>query len=114
MAQVDGISLTQRQDIAAWESALRTFTLIQIDLAGRVKRLVELGCPQRRLEEMADQMAQLLDDSALLLPNRPAGLGDEDRATIRAMLPALESKPGVSPQSSCRTLEHRNFRPARC
>ena len=112
MAQVDGISLTQRQDIAAWESALRTFALIQIDLAGRVERLVELGCPQRRLEEMADQMAQLLDDSALLLPNRPAGLGDEDRATIRAMLPALGLKTQRLAQIKLpQTLEHGDFWP---
>ncbi len=112
MAQVDGVSLTQRQDIAIWESALRTFALIQIDLAGRVERLVELGCPQRDLAQMPDQMAQLLDDAGLLLPSRPAGLGDEDRATIRAMLPALGIKARRLAEIKLpQTLEHGDFWP---
>ncbi len=112
MAEVDGVSLAQRQDIAAWETALRTFALIQIDLAGRAERLVALGCPQRDLAQMADQMAQLLDDAALLLPSRPAGLGDEDRATIRAMLPALRNKAQRLAQIKLpQTLEHGDFWP---
>ena len=112
MAGVEGISLTQRQDVAAWENALRTFALIQIDLTGRVDRLVELGCAQRGLDAMTDQMAQLLDDSTLLLPNRPAGLGEEDRATIRDMLPGLKVKAQRLAQIKLPpTLEHGDFWP---
>jgi len=112
MAGVMGNSLAQREDLAAWENALRTFALIQIDLVGRAERLVELGCPARPVEELGGQMAQLLDDPALLLSDRPAGLGIEDRETIRAMLPALALKAQRLAQIKLpQTLEHGDFWP---
>ena len=112
MAGVDGVSLAQRQDIDAWENAVRTFALIQIDLVGRVDGLLALGCPDRRLPGLADQMEQLLDDSTLLRSGRPAGLGGEEVEAIRAMLPDLRRKAQRLAQIKLpQTLEHGDFWP---
>jgi len=112
MAGGDGVSLAQRQDIDAWENAVRTFALIQIDLVGRVDGLLALGCPDRRLPGLADQMEQLLDDSTLLRSGRPAGLGGEEVEAIRAMLPDLRRKAQRLAQIKLpQTLEHGDFWP---
>ncbi len=112
MQAVPGDSLETCGDPAVWEQAVRTFALIQIDLAQRTQRLVELGCPVRPLSTLADRFEQLLADESALLLGRPAGLNEDDLETIRAMLPELRRKAQrLSEIDLPPTLEHGDFWP---
>lgn len=112
MQAVSGTSLETRQDLAAWERSVRIFALIQIDLIKRTDRLQDLGCPLRPLESLVDGLEALLADEPLLLPGRPAGLGPEEVATIRGMVPALRAKAQRLAEIKLPlTLEHGDFWP---
>jgi hypothetical protein len=90
MHAVAGTSLAdEREDLAPWEAALRSFAEVQIALAARYDELRALGVPERRIADLATAVEPLLDDSAATLPGEPAGLSAEQRAQLRTLAPRL-------------------------
>jgi hypothetical protein len=82
-------TLDKVSDITRWEQAARQFACVQIELSGQVNRLVALGCPRRRLSDLAGWTAALLDDTPALLSGQPGGLAPDDIAALRARTPEL-------------------------
>ncbi len=84
MEDFGGTSLEHARDIAHWEAAVRRFAEIQIGLVLHKDELVALGCPNRPLDEFADNIDALLDDDAALLNGITGGLTDDEIAALRA------------------------------
>ncbi len=68
------------------EDVLRLFARMQIESAGCVDELLALGCVDRRLEWLAAEARELLEDDAAF-----AGLDEGEAATLRALGPKLEA-----------------------
>jgi hypothetical protein len=68
------------------QELLRSFGAIQRDSAAAVDELLELGCHDRRLEQLSAQAAMLAADAAAL-----SGLTDAERAQFRLALPRLQA-----------------------
>ncbi len=72
--------------IAMREAALRAFGRLQIDTARRSDDLLAVGCLDRRLDRLADQIDPLLDSL-----DAPAGLAESEIAQLRALAPRLKA-----------------------
>ena len=68
--------------LTAWEAMLREHARLQITLAPRAARLLELGVPDHRPERLPALVADLLADDDAQLLGRPDGLSAEDRDRI--------------------------------
>lgn len=77
----------RRAGIADWELALRRFGEIQVASIGRVEDLLALGCKDRRLPVLAEQIDELLADDAAL-----AYLSAEEIARLRALAPEFRAR----------------------
>ncbi len=94
MRELPGPSLaTLRADaeVAVWQAALADFAAVQIASVTRRDQLRVLGVPERPLETLAARLAPLLDDTAAMLPNTPAGLSAEARSRLHALAPHIRS-----------------------
>ncbi len=91
MDDFGGAALEGERDIARWQRAARRFSEIQIGLALRKEELLALGCPEHALPALAAQLADLLAGEHATPPKALAGLSDEQRAALRALLPELQS-----------------------
>jgi hypothetical protein len=61
-------------DRRSWAEILALYASLQIDLAGHVDKLLQLGAPDRRLLLLPDLYQQLLADEDWLLIDQPYGL----------------------------------------
>lgn len=84
-------ALRGEEAVSRWEAALRAFAAIQIASAARLPELRALGVPERPLVTLADRLEPLLADPAAMLPGRPAGLSDDDRARLHAFAPQVRA-----------------------
>lgn len=108
MPDFAGQSLSQVLDLSRWQSALRCFAEIQIDLAEHISRWVELGCPERRLARMAAQIESLFHDLATI-PLGP-GFSEAEMDQLSALAPQLQTMCGdLASYDVPYTLEHGDF-----
>jgi hypothetical protein len=71
------------RDIQHWEKLLPIYAEVQIELVSRLRILLELGMPDRRLATLPEQYARLLDDRRALRINRPGGLTQGEYQRLR-------------------------------
>jgi Phosphotransferase enzyme family len=88
-------SLAEVSDPTVWAQALTLLAELQIALTQRLPDLLQLGVPDRRIEQLPSWMDALLADEAALRWS-PAGLTTDEIAALRALHPAL--------QAACATL----------
>jgi hypothetical protein len=84
------VMLAER-DPARWEALLPQFAQLQMATMPAAERLVELGCPDRRLERLPEEYARLVADADALLVGPPDGLSEEELARARAMVPEVRA-----------------------
>ncbi len=78
------------KDLRLWEEALRLYARVQISLAENTAELLALGTPDRRLEGLTEQFANLLEDGEAQLTAPPHGLSPEEYRKLQASLPDFE------------------------
>lgn len=96
-------------DAERWEEAARTFARLQIALADRVEGLLELGCPDRRLDRLEGHLDALLaDDEVLRCGLSP--LSEGEIRQLRGLGPTLKSMCGrLAGCGIPASLEHGDF-----
>lgn len=68
---------------------LPRFAAFQLALVPHTAVLLAAGCPDRRLARLPDLVADLLNDTALLLVGHPDGMTAAEHANLRAALPEM-------------------------
>ena len=89
MADFGATTLGELEDDGAWREALRALARIQRSQTGRTDRLLELGCPDRGLDVLAEQTETLLEDTDAMLPGHPLGLSSREAEALRGLGPRL-------------------------
>ena len=88
-----GIKLRDLHDgrvVEQWEALLPRYAEMQVGLASRVDELIRLGVPDLRPATLPDQLATLLHEPEMLLPDRDGGIGAGLRDRLLQELPAFE------------------------
>jgi len=80
-----GAPLGTTPEVAVWTRWLRQFAALQQHSASRVDELLALGCVDRRVPQLAGQIAPFLNDASAL-----AGLEAQERDQLRRWGPWLE------------------------
>src|SRR5690348_9406778 len=80
------LPLAEQRENALWEAAIRAFARLQVASVGRMAELLQVGCLDRRLETLPDQIGPLLAD-----PHTGEVLGAADWAEPRARAPRLRA-----------------------
>lgn len=112
MRGLRGRGLDAWREIEDWEAALQSFAEIQIATIDRLSDLRALGVPERRLDALTVRIEPLLSDASATLPGQPAGLNDEQRATLRDLVPRLQAMSAeLSSFGLPATLEHGDLWP---
>jgi hypothetical protein len=91
MRDCGGKSLDRLEDIHLWEEALRTFARLQIGTAAHTDRWLAMGCPDRRLDHLAESIDPLVVDPAVLLPGDEEGLSESEIDQLRGAAPRLKA-----------------------
>jgi hypothetical protein len=78
------------KDLQLWEAAIRLYAKVQISLAEHSDELLALGTPDRRLEGLTQQFANLLEDGEAQLTAPPHGLAPQEYRRLQASLPDFE------------------------
>ena len=89
MADFGATTLAEIEDETVWREALGALARIQRAYVGRTERLLEMGCPDRRLHVLTDQIEDLLADPDAQLPGHPLGLSDQETEALRGLGPTL-------------------------
>ncbi len=77
--------------LAHWERLLAQFAQMQIESAGEVGHLTELGVPDRRLAKIPLLYREIAADRETLLVGRPGGLTEEERERAQEFAPEVEA-----------------------
>jgi hypothetical protein len=91
MQAVGGPKLLEVADLSRWERAVETYACLQTQWVARPGELLALGCRDRRLETLAQDLGPLLADTAALLPGQPAGLSLAEIGQLRARVPQFRA-----------------------
>ena len=70
--------------VDAWESMLRDYARLQLELVARVEGMLDLGVPDARLDRLPGLVGDLLVDDASLLLGHPDGLTSAVRDRVLA------------------------------
>lgn len=76
-------------DLWPWRDILPLYAALQQETAERLPTLLAAGMPDRRLDRLADQYAQLLADEAAMIIGQPDGLTREQYAQLQALTPRV-------------------------
>ncbi len=107
MADMRGRSLDRVDEMRCWEEALRHFAALQIATAANAEALLSLGCPDCRVDDLADR----IDPFFAVLPDYP-GLSAGTIERLRALTPALKRHCARLPGAGIpAALEHGDFWP---
>ncbi|WP_414572313.1 aminoglycoside phosphotransferase family protein [Nostoc sp. CCY 9925] len=88
-----GNLLSEVADISQWEEALRLEAEIQIQAVHQVDKLLDIGFPDRRIEQLASQIKPLFaDKSALLVPQNDPILSETEIETLSSLVPQLVAR----------------------
>ena len=90
MGHIGSTTFGEVESMELWEGAMRLLAGIQRDHVERVDELIAIGCPDRRLDELARQIDPLIEDTGSMLPDRPEGLSPKEIATVRSIAPRLK------------------------
>jgi hypothetical protein len=74
------------QFVEAWESMLRSYARLQLELAPRAGEMLRLGVPDHRADRLPELVTDLLADDDALMTGRPGGLEPGVRQRIVADL----------------------------
>ncbi|WP_315791027.1 aminoglycoside phosphotransferase family protein [Fischerella sp. JS2] len=92
MREFEGQHLGKTADISRWEAALRRYAEIQVQMAIMVNQLLDIGFPDRRINQLTQRIEPLFaDDAALLLPQNNPFLQQSDLEELRTLIPQLLS-----------------------
>lgn len=83
-------TLADVPDIDLWERALRLFGQVQAELAQHTDQLLALGCPDRRLDKLADRIEAMLNHSAEELSGSINRFTPEEIENLRGRLPKFK------------------------
>ena len=86
-----GSPLMEVSDLSRWECAADAYARLQIDWIERTGELLALGCPDRTLTKLAQEIDPLLADTAALLPGQPQGLSAAEITQLRARAPEFKA-----------------------
>ncbi|MBI3826718.1 MAG: hypothetical protein HY294_12030 [Candidatus Rokubacteria bacterium] len=78
-------SLEEVTDVAAWERAAARYGTLQAAWAGRGDDVLALGCEDRRLGRLGEQIAACLADEAAMLVGEPDGLTAGEATALPAL-----------------------------
>lgn len=81
--------ITLENAVDHWEPILTRYARLQIDLAGRIDALEEIGIPDRRLTQLPELVAALLNDEGMLHIDQPQGLTRAEVEQLHAFQPRL-------------------------
>jgi hypothetical protein len=85
-----GKHLGKTQDIFYWQKALNLFARMQIQAIAQVEQLLAIGFPDRRIEQIINQIEPLFaDNSAILIPQNAPRLSVNEIETLRSLIPQL-------------------------
>jgi hypothetical protein len=89
MREFRGPLLREIDDVELWEVTVRRLAEMQVACCDQGAWLLSLGCPDRRLPRLAEQIEALLADEATLRPDPAVGEGltDEEIARLRGFAP---------------------------
>ena len=82
-------ALADQPDLRRWDSCLRRYGALQVDLAGRANELIDLGVPDRRLAALPALLETMLEDPTLMPGDGEATLTAGERDWLRAFLPRM-------------------------
>jgi hypothetical protein len=85
-----GSMLSESDDLAVWQAALRAYARLQIAWRDDLDTLRRLGCPDRGPLRLAEQVDVLLADDELMMVGQPRGLTEAQLADLRALAPRLK------------------------
>jgi Phosphotransferase enzyme family len=71
MAEVDGTNLRNSLDLDQWRLAVSTLASLQIDLIGRTDWLLQIGCKDRRLSKILDDVDPFLEVMVEVMQRQP-------------------------------------------
>jgi aminoglycoside/choline kinase family phosphotransferase len=91
MRDFGGTVIQRVTDFKRWEAAMQRYAEIQIEQVGSVERMMALGCLDRRLDKLAQQMDAMLADTSAMLPGDRRGLSGEEITRLRALAPTLKA-----------------------
>jgi hypothetical protein len=74
MRSVQGVTLRNCADLFYWERVADTYARLQLQWTERTAELLALGCPQRTLNALEQEIDPLLADTPVLMPGDPEGL----------------------------------------
>jgi phosphotransferase family enzyme len=86
-----GPPLDEVADIARWAQAAETLARVQIDSLRRLAELRALGCAERPLAWLAEEIDPLLDDTAAMQPQPAEALTSLEIERLRARGPELHA-----------------------
>ena len=73
-----------------WQSILPTYAELQLESASKVDELLAVGCLDRRLKHLPNQLRELVEDARILRVGEPDGLLVEERTQLFNSIPAVE------------------------
>jgi len=73
-----------------WQSILPTYAELQLESASKVDELLAVGCLDRRLKHLPNQLRELVEDARILRVGEPDGLLVEERAQLFNSIPSVE------------------------
>jgi len=92
MREFEGQHLGKAVDVSRWEIALRRYAEIQVQMANQVDQLLDVGFPDRRINQLAQRIEPLFaDNTVLLLPQNDPFLEHSDLEELRTLIPQLLS-----------------------
>lgn len=94
MEAFDGAPLAAPEDLDAWTTAAQAYGELQRGCLDAIAELRALGCAVVTAASLAEPLAALLDDRDALLAGEPAGLGDNEIAALRVLVPELAAAAG--------------------
>ena len=76
--------LSASDDVDIWKSVLRSYARIQVEMTDQVEDLLDMGCPDRRLDILRSNIGNLLQDDAIMLMGSPRGLKSVEIEDLRS------------------------------
>lgn len=91
MADFGGQVLAECPDLDLWDKALAHYGTMQRELSSELDLLASLGCADRRLEQLASRIDEVINDAEFAMPNPRFGLTLEEHQQLIAAIPSLKA-----------------------
>lgn len=112
MEEVGGTPLARTDELGPWRQAMASFAHVQLACVEATEELLDLGCPDLRIDALRAESSELLADRAAMLPGHPDGLSEFEIAALEAAAPRVHALwEALASYGVPATLEHGDFRP---